>query len=302
MKKTKILTVLAVSFVVAGLIIATAGLYAANFDFSKLSLARLTSNIHTVEEDFTKISIDTAISDVRLELSEDGSCQVVCMEEINYTHKVSVEHQTLTITTEDNRMWYEKIGINFGDFHNVTVRLPKEIYEELTVTCRTADVEIPKGFSFGWADIITTTGDIRWQGSQVNNLKLSVSTGDIFVNDTGCQNLTAETSTGDIRLSGTVVTQSLTAKTSTGDVRFEKSDGKAISVQTGTGDVTGSLLSGKIYVVDNKTGKVVVPPVGEEAAVGELFLDAINQVERRTGVCEITTGTGDIRIELALDS
>lgn len=304
--KKKII-ILSVCLIVAGLVIGAAGLFAVNFDFSKLTLARLTANIHSVDTDFTKISIDTAISDVRLELSKDGSCQVVCMEEINYTHQVSVEHNTLTITTVDNRMWYEKIGVNLGDFHSVTVRLPKEVYEDLTVTCRTADVEIPKDFNFGWADITTTTGDIKWQGSMVNNLMLSVSTGDIFVDDTGCQTLTAQTGTGDIRLSHTGVTQSFVAKTGTGDVRFDAVDANAMSVQTGTGDVTGTLLSNMFFITKTGTGDVKVPDLPKDSGVrGEIVSIEGNDIyiatdENRLGLCEITTSTGDIRIELALE-
>lgn len=302
--KKKII-ILSACLIVLGLVIATAGLAAVNFDFSKLTLARLTANIHSVDTDFTKISIDTAISDVRLELSKDGSCQVVCMEEINYTHKVSVEHNTLTITTEDNRMWYEKIGMNFGDFHSITVRLPWETYQELTVTCRTANVEIPKGFSFGWADITTTTGDIKWQGSQVNNMMLSVSTGDIFVDDTGCYNLTAKTSTGDIRFTRTTASQSLVAKTDTGDVRFDRFSGKAMSVQTGTGDVTGTVLSNMFYITKTGTGKVKVPDLPKDR-VGKGEITSVDGEKiyasmdiNKLGYAEITTGTGDIHIELS---
>lgn len=309
MNKRKKLVILAVSLIVAGLVIGTAGLYAADFDFSRMTLARLTANIHGVDTDFTKISIDTAISDVRLELSTDGSCQVVCQEEVNYTHKVSVEHNTLSITTEDNRMWYEKIGIQFENFHSVTVRLPKEAYEELTVNCRTADVEIPRDFSFGWAEITTTTGDIKWQGSLVNDLLLSVSTGDIYVDDTASQNLTAKTGTGDIRLSHTGVSQSFVAKTGTGDVRFESFNCKAMSVRTDTGDVTGSLLSNMFFVTKAGTGDVKVPDLPKEnnnSLQGELVSVDGNTITikqgKTLGYAEITTGTGDIRIEYALDS
>ena len=301
--KKKII-ILSVCLIVIGLAIGAAGLVAVNFDFSKLTLARLTSNMYHVEENFTKISIDTAISDVRLELAKDGTCQVICLEEVNYTHKVFVEHNTLTITTEDNRMWYEKIGVNFGDFHSVILRLPWETYQELTVTCRTADVEIPKGFSFGWADIATTTGDVKWQGSMVNNLMLSVSTGDIFVDDTGCHTLNAKTSAGDIRLSRTTVTQSLVAKTGTGDVRFESVDCKSMSVQTTTGDVTGTLLSNMFFVTKTGTGDIQVPDLPKDSGTkGELVSVDGNTIYLfeglKLGYAEITTGTGDIRIDLS---
>lgn len=300
MKKSKLI-LLAVSLVVAGLMISAVGLFAVNFDFTKLSMARLTANIHNVEEDFTSISIDTDISDVTLALSKGNTCQVVCLEEVNYIHKVSVENNTLTITTEDNRMWYEHIGMNFGDYHNVTVFLPKKAYEDLTIDCRTADVEIPKDFSFGWADITTTTGDVKWQGSMVNNLLISVTTGDIRIDDTGCQTLTAKTDTGDIRLANTVVTQGLTAKTDTGDVCFDLSDAKAMSVKTDTGDVTGTLLSNKIFVTETDTGNVVVP-APTDGGIGEILSlegELIMQDNLHPGVCYITTDTGDIRIKLS---
>lgn len=301
MKNCKKSIILAVSLVVVGLIVGAVGLVSVNFDFTKLSLARLTANIYNVEEDFTKISIDTDISDVTLALSKGNTCQVVCLEEVNYTHKVSVENNTLTITTQDDRTWYEHIGMNIGDYHSITVWLPKKAYEELTVTCRTADVQIPKDFSFGWADITTTTGGIKWQGSMVNNLLLSVTTGDIRIDDTSCQTLTVKTDTGDIRLTNTIITESLTAKTDTGDVCFDLCDVKAMSVKTDTGDVTGTLLSNKIFVTKTDTGKIVVPTPAE-GGIGQILSqegELIIQDNLHPGFCYITTDTGDIRIKLS---
>lgn len=296
MNKTRKCIIFAVSLVIVGLLIGLAGIYSAGFDFSKMTLARLTSNIHRVEEDFVNISVDTDISDVRLELSEGGTCEVLCLEEVNYIHRVSVENNTLTITVEDNRLWYEHIGI-FSGFHSVTIRLPKKVYQDLAITCDTADVEIPKDFSFGWADITTDTGDIKWQGSMVNNLLLTVSTGDISVDDTGCQTLTAKTNTGDICLTTTVITQNLTAKTNTGNVRFDRCDAQAMSVNTDTGDVTGTLLSGMIFITETGTGKVFVPTdgYGEILSSSGQVLESGPLVER---IGEITTDTGDIRIEV----
>ena len=283
MKKSK-LTLFAVSLVAAGLVIAAVGLWAVDFNFSKLSLGRLTANTYTIEEDFSKICIDTDVNDVIVVPTDDGSCRVVCLEEVSYYHTVSVENRTLTVTVQDERQWYEHIGIYSGDFYSVTVYVPKKAYEDLTVTCDTADVDVQSGFSFGMADIQTSTGNIKWKGGMVNELFLSVSTGDIQVDNTGCQNLTAKTSTGDIFLNSTVITQKLFAKTDTGDVRFDKLDAKTMDVHTDTGDVKGTVLSNKTFIADADTGKVLVPtpidgPVGED-------------------ICTITTETGDISITL----
>lgn len=303
MKNSKKSIILAVSLVVAGLIIGAAGLFAVNFDFPKLSLSQPTTNTHSVEGDFTCISIDTDISDVRLEVSQDDTCQVVCQEEANCFHTVSVENYTLTITMQDNRMWYEHIGMHFGNSHSITVYLPKKAYEELTVNCDTADVEIPKGFSFGHADIATTTGDIKWQGSMVNNLLISVSTGDVLVDDTGCQNLTAKTTTGDIRLSHTIITQNLTVKTTTGDVRFDRSDAHTMDIKTTTGDVTGTLLSYKRFTVITDTGTLRLPPMADNTDKTFVVTDETGKVlstgTSNPGPCNIRTTTGDVHIALS---
>lgn len=301
MKKSKII-LLAVILIAAGLILGTVGLWDADFDFTKLSAQQLTANIHNIDEDFTKISIDTDISNVELVLSKDGTCQVWCLEEVNYFHKVSVEEGTLTITTQDDRKWYEHIGVRFADFHSITLWLPEEVYEELTITCRTADVKIAKDFKFDWADIQTTTGDIRWLGSMVNALSLTVSTGDITVKDTICDALTAETSTGDIRLHTTGVSKHLLAKTGTGDVQFDHFNARSMKVKTGTGDVAGTLLSNMFFITQTDTGTVRVPaPSTEEkgwkllSSTGELLATGTIQM----GYAEISTDTGDIRIDLS---
>lgn len=304
MNTSKRAIIFAVSLVVIGLIISAAALFAVNFDLTTLSLAQPVTNTHTVEETFTGICIDTEINDIILAPSESTTCQVVCQEEAGYYHTVSVEGRTLTITLQDNRMWYEHIGMTFGASHSITVYLPKKAYEDLTVTCSTGDVEIPKGFSFGVADITTSTGDINWQGSTVNNLILTASTGEIAVEETGCQNLTVKASTGDIRLATTVITQNLSVKTSTGDVRFDRSDAKAISIRTGTGDVTGTLLAYKLFTVNTDTGKFRLPPMPDSltSTTTTITNEAGKVLATSTshpGVCKITTSTGDVYLELA---
>ena len=301
MKKSKSI-LLAFILIAAGLMLGAVGLVVADFDVTKLSSAHLTANIHNIDEDFTKISIDADISNVELALSKDGTCQVWCLEEFNYFHKVSVENDTLTITIQDDRKWYEHIGVHFEDFHSVTLWLPEEVYEELTITCSTADVKISKDFNFDWADISTTTGDIRWLGSMVDTLSLEVSTGDISVKDTLCDTLSAKTSTGDIRLYTSGASKQLLAKTGTGDVFFDRFNARSMTVKTGTGDVTGTLLSNMVFFTHTNTGDIRVPAPSNEEKTFQLVSSTGEVLDTFTiypGHCEITTNTGDIRIDLA---
>ena len=63
-------------------------------------------------------------------------------------------------------------------------------------------------------------------------------------------------------------------------MKFDGCDAGELLVHTDTGDVSGSLLSEKIFIVRTDTGKISVP-----ASVSG-------------GRCEITTDTGDIKINL----
>ena len=95
-----------------------------------------------------------------------------------------------------------------------------------------------------------------------------------------CKALTSTGSTGKITLNNVVANDLLQIERSTGDVRLENCDAGEIKIKTSTGDVTGTLKSEKIFFASASTGKVRVP----KTASG--------------GICEITTSTGDIEIEI----
>ena len=61
---------------------------------------------------------------------------------------------------------------------------------------------------------------------------------------------------------------------------MKECDAAEIFVETDTGDVKGSLLSEKVFIPKSDTGDIKVP----KTVTG--------------GRCEITTDTGDIKIEL----
>ena len=74
--------------------------------------------------------------------------------------------------------------------------------------------------------------------------------------------------------------EKLSVERTTGNVKFSACDAAEISFKTDTGDVNGTLLSDKIFMAQTDTGRVNVP----QTITG--------------GRCEITTTTGNIRIQL----
>lgn len=290
-----------------------------HWDFTKLSTVKSVANEYSVTDTFHNIKIKTKVSDVIFAPSEDGACKVVCHEQENVTHSVRVHDGVLSIEINDERKWYEHIGVNFGP-SKITVYLPDVSYGSLSIQGSTGDVKIPQGFLFSdiCVDISTgdcicnasvegvlkvdiTTGAIELNRSSFGAVSLSASTGTIKMEAVSClgdiqvvrttgkavftevtaQTMTLSATTGNTKLNSVVLSGKLSVDVRTGDVEFERCDASEMAIKTTTGDVEGSFLSGKDFIVDTNTGHRDIP----RGVSG--------------GRCEITTNTGDIEIEIA---
>ena len=315
----RIFILIAVVLTVAGIALFAGALIASGFDISKLGTDKYETNTYTVQEEFDKIEISTKETDVIFKPSEDGQFSAVCVERKNAKHTLTVSDGTLKISVTDTRKWYEHISL-FSKSLTMTVYLPQQSYESLTVDSSTGDVSIPDNFTFGSImltestgdaecfasvernlSIKTTTGDIRVSGVSAQNISLSVSTGKIKLENSSCtgkvtvnvsvgkttvsgltcESLESEGSTGDLTLKNATASGSMDLKRSTGDITFENCDAGQISVKTSTGNIEGTLLTEKIFTAKTSTGKVDVPSTANG------------------GKCELTTTTGKIYIKLS---
>lgn len=315
---TKLKIFIASALVAVGLIIFALVMSALGWDFTKLNTSKYETNTHEITESFDDISINTDTADIRFLPAQDGKCKVVCYEMEKVRHEVTVTEGILTVEAVDTRAWYDYIGISFST-QTVTVYLPAGMYEALLIRSDTGHVELPNDFSFGELDIEVSTGDVNFNASVTGAVKIKASTGDVTVkgvtagaldlststggvtvseatvlgdikvststgstsiSDTECGSLTSTASTGGIYLSSTVASGSFSLEVGTGSIHFNACDATEIYARAGTGSVTGTLLSEKVFIATSSTGTVDVP----RGTSG--------------GVCEITTGTGDIRLSI----
>ncbi len=223
---------------------------------------KLVASSFEVDEDFSSLSIEAESNDIIFESSSDGKCHVECLDEENTTHEVTVEDDTLIITTDvDRRAEFLRIGIDI-ESPRITVYLPSDEYENLTVDFTTGDLTV-RDFDF--------TGDIN----------VECTTGDSTFENVTCANLTYNGVTGDIDLISTIVSREISVYLTTGDIEFDRSDAFEIDIEILTGDVSGTLQTAKTFDCTARTGDVVVPRDGNG------------------GNCSITTSTGDISIDIA---
>ena len=297
-KHTKIWLVVAAVLVLGGSILCVTAAASGSWDFGDFSTGSYETNTHPVNDTFRSISIQTDTADIDFLPAQDGLCAVVCREPEKARHTVFVDGGTLTVREEDQREWYDYIGI-FSGSAKITVYLPEEAYETLTVRDHTGDVRIPKDFRFQSMDITVTTGDVENYASAAETVKihtstgsiavdgvsagrldLSVSTGKTEVTDTACETLISDGGTGRITLKNVIATDSISITRGTGDVRFVACDAEEITVRTGTGDVTGTFLTGKNFDVHTNTGRARYPK------------------DSTGGKCQVSTSTGDIELSI----
>ena len=315
-KKTILLLIVATALVLVGGLLFCVAMAGLNWDFTRLSTVRYETNEHVIGLPFDHIMIDTDTADIQLVSAETAA--VICYEQENGKHSVTVKDGTLFIKIHDDMQWYERIGVNF-DTPKITVCIPKGLYDTLRIKGSTGDVTIPSEFQFVSMDITQSTGDVKCQASVSGNMNIStstgaihlenmqanaiglsvstgkitlrnvscetnlnvrLSTGDATLTNVSCQNLETTGDTGDLSLHGVVASGNFFIERTTGDVTFDRCDAAQMTIVTDTGDVSGTLLSPKIFLCEADTGRVELPQTNTG------------------GTCRITTDTGDISLDI----
>ena len=266
------------ALIVVGIILFAGAMSALDWEFSALTTGRYETSEWIVAETFRDVRIVTDVADVRILPAADGVARVELYEEASAKHRVSVEGGVLTIEVDDQRAWYQHIGIGF-DSPRLCVYLPQQVMGALTIETSTGDAWLSQ-VEATEVSVCVSTGDVRLEHGTVTEISVRVSTGDVAVSDTSCEKLLSEGSTGDLSMTDVTVRGRLAIERSTGDVKLTRCDAAAIKIETDTGDVTGTLLTPKTFSANSGTGDVEVP----RGTVG--------------GACEITTHTGDIKIRI----
>ena len=199
---------------------------------------KLETNEYEIKETFENIKIITDTADIDFVLSENLNTLIICEEHKNIKHSVNVKENTLLVEVNDNRKWYEHIGISTS---KITIYLPKNEYDELITE--------------------SDTGNIHIKSINANKLDLSTDTGNLKIVNIKCKNLFSTSDTGNILLENVIAEEKFKIETDSGNVKFKDSDASDIFVKTDTGNVTGNLLTDKVIFAESETGDIDVPKV-----------------------------------------
>lgn len=320
-KSVKITCIVAASCIVLGLLILLGVSVKFGFDYRNLNTTTAEVKTYAVEQAFENIDIHSLSNNVEFSVADGEQCKVVCTETARTACTVSVENGTLTVTQKDTRRWYEHFGMYWASSDmpemKIEVFLPRQEYQDLSVTTQSGDIWVGEPFIFENADLSTTSGNIDFF-SAVNNMSLHSTSGNIT-----CQKISMATSieaettsgnvdlgkistvdlsarttsgnlnlfeiyaTGDVVLESTsgisqlekVTAKSFTITTTSGDVWLRDSDADTLHIQSNSGCVKGNLLSKKNFEVSTTSGEVDVPYSRDDA-----------------GRCSVKTTSGDISL------
>lgn len=253
--------------------------------------ANYQTNIHTITEDFSDISIKTTTANVVFVYSpeeagvevggSDGgkvvSGKVVCYEEEKAKHFVRVENGALVIELQDERAWYEQVGFNF-ETPKITVYLPKNEYSALKIAASTGSVEVGEKFKFSSADIALTTGSVKLLSEVSGNAKIASTTGNILVESKSCAGLELAATTGNITAGGVSV-----------------SGGVSLSLTTGKAELSD--ISCGSFSASGKTGNMRLSNVTADGKLSaELTTGGLVLTDISVGEAELKTSTGEISV------
>ena len=334
MNRTVIALLIAIALIVFGAVLAGCSLYTMG---GIQGPSTLITTQETITGDFSSIDLNVCWADITFYLSEDGSCYYRAVTHDNVFCASKVENGTLKIGQDDNRKWYQCIGINWAKTY-LDLYLPKDAYEQLTIRANTSDVAISDAFTFNSADIHPSTGDldiacqvkellelacttgrINLRNTSPQEIKATVTTGDITMENISCETLSMQSSTGHCRLTDVQATTALSIASSTGckELTGVNCGSLFLKATSGSTKLTNVIATGNATLTSNTgdwelnrfdsanitinatTGDVEGTLLTEKIFFADTSTGEVDIPRTNTGGnCTITTTTGDIEIDI----
>lgn len=309
----KLWIIIAITAMIAGLLLIAGTFFAMEFDFNKLSTQTYVRAEYALEGDFAEIGIDTSFFDVKIIPVDEGEAPVAYLPYSGkVTHSVTLKEGKLRVVMVDGRAWYEKLFFDGMTNENTTIelRVPHAQYEKLTVNGNSGDVLVDgkndngDAFLFHTVRVETDSGDIEFRAGMWGDAAgaaFFTDTGDIVVSGVQGVPLTVATSTGDITVLGCASATALSLKSNTGDITLADvsvTDG-ALCIEGENGEVELRNVSAAELKLETDTGDVEMNTV---LVTGELHVETdTGDVEIRrsdAGSLYVETDTGDVEMEL----
>lgn len=167
---------------------------------------------------FSKISIDTCVTEVTFIESQNGKYEVAYdysgVKGYGFKPSIEVENDKLIITQKIS----SKV-VNGSNYCNITISIPNdEAYGDSIIDIDVGSVEI-KNFEFKDLEIIADVGDVNVEKVVAKKAKLEANVGNVTVNKCRFLDLTANSDVGNVKISNTE-TEYVSGSSGVGDIEL----------------------------------------------------------------------------------
>lgn len=290
MNRTLKAVFVAIALIVVGSVLAGCGFLGMDGVWDGLTgSGKLVTTQEIITDDFTNIDIDILSADLEFCPSPDGTCYYKAETYDNMFCTAEVENGTLKLGQDDNRLWYQHIGI-YWEKTSLALYLPKDAYDQLTISGDTSDVTIPNLFTFENAQITTDTGDMILNCHVTKQMNLACATGNITARDVAPETINAATSTGNVKMER-ITCSTLSVSTDTGNCHLENTQ---VTQTLSLASATGSK-----YLTGVSCGSLEMKATTGDNNLTNVTISGNIQLESNTGDWELKNviASGDAKLE-----
>ncbi len=239
MKAKYVALIVAGVMILGGAVMGGAALAHSNFDFEKMTEDKNDMTVKTYEfgEKISNINVEGA--EVKIVPTKDDKTVVETHETTKFTYSVETSGDNLSIKGDDDRKWYDYIGV-FNTWPYVTVYLPEGEYNKLAVDNDVDGIKVQNGFTFGSVDLVSTTGSINYSSDVKGDLRIQSSTGSISAHEVVSGDVSIKASTGSIK------TENIEAA----DIKLEASSGSIKATEVKGANMVVKATSGSLHLED----------------------------------------------------
>ena len=277
MTKKSFLIIAFVLILVGGLLFLFA-LSRVGFDVQKFGSRSYEAEEIPLTEPFT--SIKTDLMDCGFVLRNDpfneARAVVTCSADAPVT--LTVKGGVLTVTQKDARPWYRRIGFFAFGGASVELYLPRDVLTDIHAESLSGDFRCNTTYPLGSAEVTTVSGEIFWNITPSNEMKLKTTSGDVTVLASSVSGkITVDTTSGDVTLGDCGTESTLFVHTTSGDIQFKNVTAKkTLTVET---------VSGQFKTEGADAGFASFKSTSGDLLLGDLTVEED---------CNIKTTSGDV--------
>ena len=239
-KAIKVTLLIAVGMVVMGMGMVFVSLASTGFHPEEwLNTREYVEKTYDISEEFTDMDLDIGTHGIIICKADDGDAHFVCYETDKEFFEVGVENGVLKIGQKSNYSWTDNIMV-INDPEPNKLYLPKEEYDNLTVSVGSGDFEAKTGLKLDDIEVKVGSGDVEIENITMKNLYARSGSGKIAIAKSDAKSATLETASGSITVNGMEVKETVSAKCSSGSLYFDDITCNSVNIKSGSGSVTAN--------------------------------------------------------------